>query len=107
MGAASPAAGRARRGYGDALRVQAVLLAVTAWSGSVGIAHIASVSGGVRGGAGSPSPAAVGTGRGLAVVWRRPGVECVLKALRAGPGRVQVGGAARVLGVSASCMRAT
>ena len=44
MGAASPAAGRARRGYGDALRVQAVLLAATAWSGSAGIARIASVS---------------------------------------------------------------
>ena len=44
MGAASPAAGRARRGYGDALRVQAVLLEATAWSGSVRIARIASVS---------------------------------------------------------------
>ena len=43
-GAASPAAGRARRGYGDALRVQAVLLVVTTWSGSVRVARVASVS---------------------------------------------------------------
>jgi hypothetical protein len=41
-----------------------------------------------------------GPGSGRGHVWRRPGGEVMLKALQAGPGQVQGGGAARVLSVS-------
>jgi hypothetical protein len=64
-GAASPAAGRARRGHGDALRVQASLMAATAWSGRAWLGRIA--SGHVAAVAGSSSPSTAAAVQGLVV----------------------------------------
>jgi hypothetical protein len=51
-GAASPAAGRARRGHVDALRVQAMRLAATARSGEAWLGRIASTTAAARTGCG-------------------------------------------------------
>ena len=65
-GAAFPAAGRARRGYGDALRVQAKLMVATAGSGRAWLCRIASRS--VAAAAGSSSPFTAAAAQGLVEV---------------------------------------
>lgn len=57
-GAASPASGQARRGHGSALRVQASLMAATAWSGRAWLGRVASRQVAVMAGSSSPSTAA-------------------------------------------------
>jgi hypothetical protein len=64
-GAASPASGRARRGGGSVLRLLAMLLAATAWSGRAWLGRIASRH--VAAVAGSSSPFTAAAVQGLVV----------------------------------------
>jgi hypothetical protein len=64
-GAASPASGRAGRGCSDALRVQARLMAATAWSGRAWLGRVASRQ--VAAMAGSSSPFTAAAVQGLVV----------------------------------------
>jgi hypothetical protein len=72
-GAAFPAGGRARRGCGSALRVQAKRMVATAGSGDVGIARIVSMSSGGVHGIFFPVYGGGGPGSGRGHVWRRRG----------------------------------
>jgi hypothetical protein len=64
-GAAFPACGRARRGRGSVLRVQASLMAATAWSGEAWLGRVASRQ--VAAVAGSSSPFTAAAVQGLVV----------------------------------------
>jgi hypothetical protein len=65
------------------------------------------MSGGVRGGFSSPSPAAVARGRGRASVCELRGDAAMLNPQLSGPGRVRGGQARGGQGVSAARTRAT